>query len=291
MRTAFAGLLLSLPVVEALASETEPAAIAELLEQGAAAEAEPAWVEWIETVDEPTADDYLLGARIAESLGQISEVRQRLFLANAVEERQEILDWLFNIGNTFGEVKLVAMKDSELVVKVSPFANDQRAALDFARSAIYQTGTFSGYLPIGSYTLGNEAFEVSPQAPLLELVLEGAVEVQELQPVEETVEEVSERGVGRISLLAGGGTSYGWAGGNAIIHGGFWGARVGGGFDPVFGILSAQLGARLYPTGVVGTDNLRLMPMVEVAGAPLRWQQTGNALYGPALSTGGMAAS
>ena len=48
----------------------------------------------------------------------------------------------------------------ELVPAVMPFAGDQRASIERARTQIVETGSFSGLLPAGAYTLGTESFTV-----------------------------------------------------------------------------------------------------------------------------------
>ncbi len=48
----------------------------------------------------------------------------------------------------------------ELVPEVMPFAGDQRVSIERARAQILETGSFSGLLPAGAYTLGAESFTV-----------------------------------------------------------------------------------------------------------------------------------
>ena len=48
----------------------------------------------------------------------------------------------------------------ELVPAVMPFAGDQRVSIERARAQIMETGSFSGMLPAGAYTLGTESFAV-----------------------------------------------------------------------------------------------------------------------------------
>lgn len=48
----------------------------------------------------------------------------------------------------------------ELVPAVMPFAGDQRTSIERARTQIVETGSFSGLLPAGAYTLGTESFTV-----------------------------------------------------------------------------------------------------------------------------------
>ena len=48
----------------------------------------------------------------------------------------------------------------ELVPAVMPFAGDQRVSIERARAQIMETGSFSGLLPAGAYTLGTESFAV-----------------------------------------------------------------------------------------------------------------------------------
>ena len=48
----------------------------------------------------------------------------------------------------------------ELVPVAMPFAGDQRVSIERARTQIQETGSFSGLLPAGEYTLGTESFTV-----------------------------------------------------------------------------------------------------------------------------------
>ena len=48
----------------------------------------------------------------------------------------------------------------ELIPAVMPFAGDQRVSIERARAQILETGSFSGLLPSGDYTLGTESFTV-----------------------------------------------------------------------------------------------------------------------------------
>ncbi len=48
----------------------------------------------------------------------------------------------------------------ELVLAAMPFAGDQRVSVERVRAKILETGSFSGLLPAGDYTLGTESFTV-----------------------------------------------------------------------------------------------------------------------------------
>ena len=48
----------------------------------------------------------------------------------------------------------------ELIPVVWPFAPDQRRSIEFAAGAIKKTGSFTGLLPAGSYTLADQSFTV-----------------------------------------------------------------------------------------------------------------------------------
>ena len=52
-----------------------------------------------------------------------------------------------------------------------PILPDQKAAIELARGRVAETGTFSGFLPGGEYTLAGQRFEVRPGAHALELSL------------------------------------------------------------------------------------------------------------------------
>ncbi|MCO4744153.1 MAG: hypothetical protein KC912_05155 [Proteobacteria bacterium] len=247
-----------------------------------------------------TYEDHFLGAQSAKVAGDLGAVRSRLLAANAVSENQDVMDWLFAINSHFGEVALSSKPGSaELSIDKLPFAADQKAVLEFAQAHVAESGSYTGYLPKGVYTFGDQPFQVLPAAPTVTIDLGAAPAVSKPLPEEPASEgqasgsdetavapAVSSSGPGMLSLLVGGGTSFGWVGAGGVAHFGPVGARVAVGFDPVFSIPSVQAGLRAYPVGFADAGAAKVGPFAELALAPLRWKEVGKALYGPAVSVG-----
>lgn len=277
----------------------------QLSERSAWGGVEDAYGKLVATGTELTYDDHFLAAQAARTLGDVSAVRTRLLRANAASESQDVMDWLAAIGGQFGEVRLKSGAGEQLRIDKQPFASDQRAAVQFAADAIANKRAFSGYLPVGRYALGDQMFDVLPRMDVLVVDTTGpgknradqvaaATSEAETTPEEvgsglqaAAVSDPSARSGGtELAVYGGAGTSYGWMGLGAIVRFGAVSARVAGGYDPVYAIPSGQIGLRTYPVSTIDLGPAALAPMIELAFAPLRWKEAGNALYGPALSCG-----
>ncbi|MDP6932411.1 MAG: hypothetical protein QGG40_05815 [Myxococcota bacterium] len=109
-------------------------------------------------------DDYLNGAYAARELGNVEACYQRLQAAKKLESSQEIRDWISHIEENYGYVELVTVpsRSSELRADEPPFDPNQRKCLDAAMETAQADGSFTGYLPKGSYSFSGQVFEVEP---------------------------------------------------------------------------------------------------------------------------------
>lgn len=119
----------------------------------------------------PSFDDHMYGAHSARELGDISAAHTRLLAANAIKEDKQVLDWLWEIDSTYGQVFLAADPGATaLKAAVMPFEPDQARAVEFAAAKIAESGVFQGYLPQGKYTFGDYEVNVLPrQSPSIDL--------------------------------------------------------------------------------------------------------------------------
>jgi hypothetical protein len=113
-----------------------------------------------------TADDWLLGVRIARTLGDMRGVKRRLQAAFELAPNDDLRRELTNIASSFGPVIIeVSGKGVDgLVAESPPFEPDKRAAIEAARARIAAGQGFDGLLPLGRYTLSGTAFEVATGA-------------------------------------------------------------------------------------------------------------------------------
>jgi hypothetical protein len=107
-------------------------------------------------------EQHMLGYRAAEQLGLTADAVDRLKAALAIEPTGEAGEALARIERTFGTVHVRGSwrRRPMLVRERLPFAPDQRASIDHARSVVAETGSFRGWLPEGEYLVGDQAFEV-----------------------------------------------------------------------------------------------------------------------------------
>lgn len=102
---------------------------------------------------EVKAGDYTLAAGAARGTGDIASAIAWLAAGGASSE-------VADLKARFGQVA-IKEKAGDLVKDGGmPFPPDERAAIEAAASAVKATGKFSGYLPVGKYTLGSKTFEV-----------------------------------------------------------------------------------------------------------------------------------
>jgi hypothetical protein len=107
------------------------------------------------------------GAHSARAHGDVQEVRHRLREASKQQEERNVLEWMWEIDQSYGQVFLAceaAKKNQpELVRPVMPFDPNHRRAVEFAIETLSATCLFDGLLPAGEYGFGTHPFSVQPQ--------------------------------------------------------------------------------------------------------------------------------
>lgn len=128
------------------------------------------------------ANLHFLGAQAARNLGDIRRYKSLAQRAKTAliasgsatddPQLQGVDDELTAIDKTYGAVSIAPRSKRpgkgkegepfgpELISVVMPFAGDQRASIEHARAQILESGSFSGLLPAGAYTLGDQTFTV-----------------------------------------------------------------------------------------------------------------------------------
>ena len=118
-------------------------------------------------------ETHQLGAQSARYLGKTLEVYERLTRAQSVQPSDDVAMELGAIESSFGRVEL---KGSErylvpVKAKIPPFATDQRKSVEWAAKVMTNTGSFSGMLPLGEYSVGCQTFTVEAGAAPLEVMV------------------------------------------------------------------------------------------------------------------------
>ncbi|MFH0818633.1 MAG: hypothetical protein V1898_01430 [Patescibacteria group bacterium] len=105
-----------------------------------------------------TYEDYWLGAQSARALGDINGVYERLRGAANLNASQEAIEWLSDLDAHYNTVKLKNKRGEPVALSAAamPFAPDQRACIETAIRAVNINGEYTGLLPAGSYTFGDE---------------------------------------------------------------------------------------------------------------------------------------
>ncbi|MCB9762913.1 MAG: hypothetical protein H6739_24140 [Alphaproteobacteria bacterium] len=118
-------------------------------------------------------EDYLAGAHAARQLGEMNQVYDRLTQAARLQPDREVVDWLWSIDQSYGQVALRTepARGNSLDVSAMPFAPDQRSCVETARGRVAETGAYVGLLPAGEYVFGEQAFTVAPGQVPVELTV------------------------------------------------------------------------------------------------------------------------
>lgn len=134
-----------------------------LAERNAWTGAERTYQSMSELGMELTFKDHFQGAQAARAVGDVTSARKRLDICSKMQENEEVLDWLWQIDQTYGTVHLFADVGAvELKANVTPFDPNQLSAIQFAQNSVATTGTFEGLLPKGDYTFGPFDLQVQP---------------------------------------------------------------------------------------------------------------------------------
>lgn len=109
-------------------------------------------------------DDLMHGATAARELGDVEHCYQRLKAAAKLEPSKDVVDWLWDIDNSYGHVELLTVpsRSAELAPAEMPFDPNQRKAVTAAIDSAKQDGIFVGMLPKGKYSFATQSFEVEP---------------------------------------------------------------------------------------------------------------------------------
>lgn len=121
------------------------------------------YVEATTEVEGPVpVEVHMLGGQAAAQRGDATTAYRRLLLA----ERQQpgsTADELGLYRARYGRLHVLRVEATciTLVAQEPPFDPRQIAAVDFARQALSETGTFRGLLPVGTYVVGGATVQVS----------------------------------------------------------------------------------------------------------------------------------
>lgn len=122
-----------------------------------------------------TYRDHYMGAVAARELGDLNSVYTRLQRAEAVEATEEVKGWMADLNQNYGQVKLrIDNKypgDRTLAIGEMPFDPAQRRVIEAAQIALNDSRSYEGILPLGSYTFGDQTFELPAGAPPVEATL------------------------------------------------------------------------------------------------------------------------
>ncbi len=108
--------------------------------------------------------DYLYGAYAARELGDVASAYVRLQAAAKLGGSKEIVDWLWDIDHSYGNVELmmVPARAVDLIPEEMPLDPNQRKAIEAAVRAAKDDGVYRGLLPRGKYTFAGQPFSAEP---------------------------------------------------------------------------------------------------------------------------------
>lgn len=121
---------------------------------------ERTWAEIRALEPEPGAPLLLLAAQAASQRGDLVSVVKRLAEAQAIADTEDVGARLLDLTTAFGPVQLTGLAGSTLEAGQGAFRPDAIAAFELARKGMAEEGHYQGFLPVGSYTLDGEPFEV-----------------------------------------------------------------------------------------------------------------------------------
>ena len=109
-----------------------------------------------------TVQDWMLGVHAARGIGNMTACRHRLVMGLEIQANEESQVWLTQIDDTYAQVTLSADRvlSPTLSPAVMPFIPDQRKAIEWAQGQVAESRDFEGLLPAGTYSYGEESFEV-----------------------------------------------------------------------------------------------------------------------------------
>jgi hypothetical protein len=113
--------------------------------------------------------DHYLAAQAASNLGDITATHRRanraLSVAADPEDRQQARGWVQDIESNYGPVTLRTppryVDSVTFEIATMPFNPEHRAVYQKAQAQILEGSTYEGLLPIGEYTFGDAAFQIT----------------------------------------------------------------------------------------------------------------------------------
>lgn len=187
-------LLLLIPLAFAGGKDTRDAEVIRLYEEMMRLAQRTAWggvdrqygkLEDLKNVEVP-AKAHLLGARAAQSAGDINDARtraQRAIEASGtdIELLTEASQFLTEFDVLNGPIRLTVPRSLETVpsvrVAAGPTSPSQARALKRINDTLNAERAFRGYLPMGRYAFGGTPFEILPGADEIKVVGSQAPEV------------------------------------------------------------------------------------------------------------------
>ncbi len=120
------------------------------------------------------APEWMLGVQAARALGLMGPARDRLGEVVKTQPSPETIALIEEIDRVYGGVSLEVGKGAQAELKPAamPFVPDQRKAIEVARTQLLEEGVFSGLLPKGAYSLGEEQFVVELGAEVVSIVID-----------------------------------------------------------------------------------------------------------------------
>jgi hypothetical protein len=106
----------------------------------------------------PRPADLLVASAAARALGDVASARARALEAVASVEDRDAIEYLFRVDHELGQVTLRGA--GPLTPELTPWLPDEQAAVAFAQAQLANEGSFTGYLPPGTYHFGVQRLEV-----------------------------------------------------------------------------------------------------------------------------------
>ena len=109
-----------------------------------------------------TYDDHMLAFRAATQLGLTADGYERLGAAKQLSVTDEVVEGLARIEERFGRVDIRGSWRRRPFFDRArmPFEPDLRQSIEHAEAVVEEAGSFRGWLPEGTYLVGDVPFEV-----------------------------------------------------------------------------------------------------------------------------------
>ncbi len=136
--------------------------------------------------------------------------------AHDLEATDDVMDWLWEFDSSYGRVELLGARGRiQLEPESVPFQPDLAAAVKFAQEQVRQTGSFTGYLPEGSYAFGAFSVRVRPRVATTRVDARGDRGGAEV--TEAPAKAASGGRTTEVALLVGNGHRYGTIAGAGFL--------------------------------------------------------------------------